>query len=285
MRRHFADGGRVLATTCVFRLRPSGSSRREAALAVRSIPGAMKYLRGYQTPDAGRLTVHGQSCSANRTGSASTASARTSTNGVRIGTPPTITRSHRCRTPPDLPPACGAHRAVAPGVTPSPSVAAHSGAGSIRRSATPITDSESCDRKRESPWVACPQVRARSNMTVCAPRLGVAVRLAAVHTRDWGETCPESAVSHHSDCRCAGAGSFEPSRSSISMSRRTMMSAGRSRRYLCQARYSTGTSEGKVIYGRSSLHCTPWTGTRTVQDETAVRSHLRHASAWPRGPF
>ena len=95
------------------------------------------------------------------------------------------------------------------------------------------------------------QFETRSNMTLCARRFGVAVRLASTHERDCEDKTPSaSGVAHQSGRRRARSGSVKPRRASICANVRTTVSAKRFSRYWYSDRYShpdDGDEEAVVI--------------------------------------
>jgi hypothetical protein len=83
------------------------------------------------------------------------------------------------------------------------------------------------------------QLETRSNMTLCARRFGVAVRLASTHERDCEDgTASASGVAHQSGRTRARSGSVKPRRASICAKVRTTVSAKRLSRYRYSDRYS-----------------------------------------------
>ena len=95
-----------------------------------------------------------------------------------------------------------------------------------------------------------PQFETRSNMTLCARRFGVAVRLASTHERDCEDgTASASGVAHQSGRRRARSGSLKPRRVSICAKVRTTVSAKRLSRYRYSDWYSQTDDgdEGAVV--------------------------------------
>ena len=94
------------------------------------------------------------------------------------------------------------------------------------------------------------QFETRWNMTLCARRFGVALRLASTQERDCEDgTASVSGVAHQSGRRRARAGSVKPRRASICANVRTTVSAKRLSRYWYSDRYShtDDGDEGAVV--------------------------------------
>ncbi len=119
-------------------------------------------------------------------------------------------------------------------------------------------------------WLPCQapitiaQFETRSNVTLCARRFGVAVRLASTHERDCEDgTASSSGVAHQSGRRRARSGSVKPRRASICAKVRTTVSAKRLSRYWYSDRYSDTDDgdEGAVVIasqeylGRLTVSC------------------------------
>jgi hypothetical protein len=94
------------------------------------------------------------------------------------------------------------------------------------------------------------QFENRSNLTLCAERFGVAVRLASIHERDCEDgTASASGLAHQSERRRAMSGSAKPSSASTCAKVSTTVSAKRFSRYRYSDWYShtDDRDEGAVL--------------------------------------